>query len=63
MFAAGVARRGVRDAPEGILLLTNWRLTLVQVLPTMWVWLAMCDLKAHVLRQVVQRGARSRAYR
>jgi hypothetical protein len=31
------------------LLLTNWRLTLVQVLPAMWVWLAMYDLKAHVL--------------
>jgi len=35
---------------EGVrLLLTNWRLTLVQVLPAMWVWLAMYDLKAHVL--------------
>lgn len=31
------------------LLVTNWRLTLVQVLPAMWVWLAMVDLKAHVL--------------
>ena len=31
------------------LLLTNWRLTLVQILPAMWVWLAMYDLKAHVL--------------
>ena len=31
------------------LLLTNWRLTLIQVLPAMWVWLAMLDLKAHVL--------------
>jgi hypothetical protein len=31
------------------LLLTNWRLTLVQVVPAMWVWLAMYDLKAHVL--------------
>ncbi len=32
------------------LLFSNWRLTLVQVLPAMWIWLAMYDLKAHVLR-------------
>jgi hypothetical protein len=32
------------------LLFSNWRLTLVQVLPAMWIWLAMFDLKAHVLR-------------
>jgi hypothetical protein len=31
------------------LVFTNWRLTLVQILPAMWVWLAMLDLKAHVL--------------
>ncbi len=31
------------------LLFTNWRLTLVQILPAMWIWLAMLDLKAHVL--------------
>jgi hypothetical protein len=31
------------------LLVTNWRLTLVQVLPAVWIWLAMTDLKAHVL--------------
>ncbi len=31
------------------LLVTNWRLTLVQILPAMWIWLAMVDLKAHVL--------------
>ena len=31
------------------LLFTNWRLTLVQVLPAMWIWAAMYDLKAHVL--------------
>jgi hypothetical protein len=31
------------------LLLTNWRLTLVQILPAMWIWFAMYDLKAHVL--------------
>jgi len=35
---------------EGVkLLVTNWRLTLVQVLPAMWIWAAMFDLKAHVL--------------
>src|ERR1700722_1634472 len=31
------------------LLFSNWRLTLVQVLPAMWIWVAMIDLKAHVL--------------
>jgi hypothetical protein len=31
------------------LLVTNWRLTLVQVLPAMWIYLAMFDLKLHVL--------------
>jgi hypothetical protein len=36
---------------EGVkLLLTNWRLTLITVLPAMWIWLAMFDLKAHLLR-------------
>jgi hypothetical protein len=32
------------------LLVTNWRLTLVQILPAMWVWVAMTDLKAHALK-------------
>ncbi len=31
------------------LIVANWRLMLVQVLPAMWIWLAMYDLKAHVL--------------
>jgi hypothetical protein len=31
------------------LLVMNWRLTLVQVLPAMWIWLAMFDLKVHIL--------------
>ena len=31
------------------LLVTNWRLMLVQVLPAMWIWLTMFDLKAHAL--------------
>jgi hypothetical protein len=32
------------------LLFTEWRLTLVQVLPAMWIWAAMLDLKLHVLK-------------
>lgn len=32
------------------LLVTNWRLMLVQALPAMWLWAATVDLKAHVLR-------------
>jgi hypothetical protein len=32
------------------LLLTNWRLTLVQIVPAMWIWVALLDLKIHVLR-------------
>jgi len=36
---------------EGLrLLFTNWRLVLIQVLPAMWIWAAMFDLKAHVFR-------------
>jgi hypothetical protein len=31
------------------LLILNWRLTLVQLLPAMWIWLATYDLRAHVL--------------
>jgi hypothetical protein len=31
------------------LLVRNWRLMLVQILPAVWVWLAMADLRAHVL--------------
>ena len=32
------------------LLVSNWRLTLIQILPAMWIWVAMFDLKAHVMR-------------
>ena len=32
------------------LLFTNWRLTLIQVLPAMLIWFAMLDLKLHLLR-------------
>ena len=31
-------------------LFSNWRLTLIQVLPAMWIWLALLDLKAHTLK-------------
>jgi hypothetical protein len=30
------------------LLFINWRLTLVEILPAMWIWAAMLDLKIHV---------------
>ena len=32
------------------LLFSNWRLTLIQVLPAMWIWLALLDLKKHAFR-------------
>ena len=32
------------------MLFSNWRLTLIQILPAMWIWLAMLDLKAHVFK-------------
>ncbi len=32
------------------LLFTNWRLTLIQVLPAMLIWAAMLDLKVHALK-------------
>ena len=31
------------------LLFSNWRLTLVQILPAVWIWVAMADWKAHAL--------------
>jgi hypothetical protein len=31
------------------LLVTNWRLTLVQIVPAMWIWIAMLDIKIHAL--------------
>jgi len=30
-------------------LFINWRLTVIQILPAMWIWVVMLDLKAHVL--------------
>jgi hypothetical protein len=32
------------------LVFVNWRLTLVQVLPAMWIWAAMLNLKAHLVK-------------
>jgi hypothetical protein len=32
------------------LLFSNWRLTLIQVLPAMWIWAALLDLKKHAFR-------------
>lgn len=31
------------------LLVTNWRLTLVQIVPAMWIWAAMLDIKIHLV--------------
>lgn len=31
------------------LILSNWRLTLVQIIPAMWIWFAMYDFKGHLL--------------
>jgi hypothetical protein len=31
------------------ILLSNWRLTVIQIPPAMWIWLAMYDLRAHLL--------------
>ena len=32
------------------LIFSEWRLMLVQILPAMWIWAAMLDLKVHVLK-------------
>ena len=32
------------------LLFSNWRLTLIQVLPAMWIWVAILDLKLHAFK-------------
>jgi hypothetical protein len=31
-------------------LFSNWKLTLIQLLPAMWIWLALIDLKAHTYK-------------
>jgi len=46
-FALG----GVAMLLGGIrLLFVNWRLTVVQLLPALWIWAAMYDLRIHVVR-------------
>jgi hypothetical protein len=46
VFAVG----GVAMLLAGIrLLLVNWRLTVIQLLPAMWLWAAMYDLRLHLL--------------
>jgi hypothetical protein len=32
------------------LVVSDWRLTVVQILPAMWIWAALLDLKLHVLK-------------
>ena len=45
----GVVVGGFAMLFEGLkLIFTNWRLSLIQVLPAMWIWAAMMDFKAHV---------------
>jgi hypothetical protein len=41
--ALAMLLKGVRH------LFTNWRLLLIEVLPALWIWLAMLDIKLHVL--------------
>ena len=45
-WAAGALVLAVRGIK---LLVLNWRLSLIQLVPAMWVWLAMWDLKRHLL--------------
>jgi hypothetical protein len=33
------------------LLIINWRLTLVQIVPAIWIWVVMYDLRIHVVRE------------
>ncbi len=39
-------------------LLSNWRLIAIQVPPAMWIWIAMYDLRAHVLHDRTANGIR-----
>ena len=41
---------GIGTLFDGLkLLFSNWRLALVQILPAMWIWVAMLDWKVHAL--------------
>jgi hypothetical protein len=45
----GIVVGGFAMLYEGLkLVFTNWRLTLIQLLPAMWIWAAMMNFKAHV---------------
>jgi hypothetical protein len=46
-WAAGAIMLLVRGIK---LLLLNWRLTLIELVPAIWVWLVMWDLRQHALR-------------
>jgi hypothetical protein len=46
-WAAGALVLAVRGIK---LLVLNWRLSLIELVPAVWVWLAMWDLKQHTLR-------------
>ena len=48
-WAAGTLVLAVRGVK---LLVLNWRLTLIQVVPAAWIWLVMYELKQHSLRGV-----------
>jgi hypothetical protein len=61
ILAFGRSRRGLTPLVFAIgafvmlfqglkLLISNWRLALIQVLPAMWIWLALLDLKVHAFR-------------
>lgn len=48
-FAAALG--GVAMLLAGLrLLIVNWRLTLVQIVPAVWIWVVMYDLRIHVIR-------------
>jgi dihydroflavonol-4-reductase len=48
-FAAALG--GIAMLLAGLrLLIVNWRLTLVQIVPAMWIWVVMYDLRIHVIR-------------
>lgn len=49
-FAAALG--GVAMLLAGLrLLIVNWRLTLVQIVPAVWIWVVMYDLRIHVVRE------------
>ena len=49
-WAAFRSSSACRNSSHTRLLVSNWRLTLIQVLPAMWIWVALLNLKAHVFK-------------